>query len=211
MKSPILWDITPFSPLKVNRRIGGTYRSCLPPGFTLISCLAYSSALKMEATCSSETSVDFQRAKRCYIPEDRTLRIKTSLTKWHQKTLYFHQTFILHWECRKTATAQLPIRVLAWISQSSNEVRNGWTSMSILPLHFHDMGLRHRDYFTLLYYRIFAFRMQRSTEVSLGPHWFMQQKQAQIPPGRSKWRKQMKWEQGEKQENEIWPYQKPRY
>jgi hypothetical protein len=29
---------------------------------TLVSCLAYSSTLKMEATRSSETSVDFQRA-----------------------------------------------------------------------------------------------------------------------------------------------------
>jgi hypothetical protein len=29
--------------------------------------------LKMEATCSSGTSVDFQKTKRHYIPEDRTL------------------------------------------------------------------------------------------------------------------------------------------
>jgi hypothetical protein len=39
----------------------------------LMSCLAYSLALKMEATCPSETSIDFQRATRRYIPEDRTL------------------------------------------------------------------------------------------------------------------------------------------
>jgi hypothetical protein len=32
--------------------------------------LAYSSTLKMEATCSSETSVDFQRITRRYIPEE---------------------------------------------------------------------------------------------------------------------------------------------
>jgi hypothetical protein len=41
--------------------------------FMLVSSLAYSSALKMEATCSSETSVDFQRTMRSYIPEGRTL------------------------------------------------------------------------------------------------------------------------------------------
>jgi hypothetical protein len=41
--------------------------------FTLVFCLAYSSTLKMEATCSSETSVDFQRTTRRYIPEDKTL------------------------------------------------------------------------------------------------------------------------------------------
>jgi hypothetical protein len=32
-----------------------------------------SRALKKEATCSSETSVDFQRTSRRYIPENRTL------------------------------------------------------------------------------------------------------------------------------------------
>jgi hypothetical protein len=42
-------------------------------GVKLVSCLAYSSTLKMEATCSSETSVDFQQATLHYIPEDRTL------------------------------------------------------------------------------------------------------------------------------------------
>jgi hypothetical protein len=39
----------------------------------LVSCLVYSLTLKIEETCSSETSVDFQRTKRRYIPEDRTL------------------------------------------------------------------------------------------------------------------------------------------
>jgi hypothetical protein len=36
-------------------------------------CLADSSTLKMEVTYSSETSVDFQRTTRRYIPEERTL------------------------------------------------------------------------------------------------------------------------------------------
>jgi hypothetical protein len=43
---------------------------CLQPTVTLISCLAYSSILQMEATCSSETSVDVQRTKRRYVPEE---------------------------------------------------------------------------------------------------------------------------------------------
>jgi hypothetical protein len=38
--------------------------------FKLVSCLAYSSTLKMEATCSSETSVDSERTARRYIPEN---------------------------------------------------------------------------------------------------------------------------------------------
>jgi hypothetical protein len=39
--------------------------------FTLISCLAYSSTLKME-TCCSKTSAGIQRTTRRYIPEDGT-------------------------------------------------------------------------------------------------------------------------------------------
>jgi hypothetical protein len=61
MKCTIIWDITPCSPLKA-------------PAFTLVSCLAYSSTLKMEAICFSETSVDFQRNTQRYIPEDSTFR-----------------------------------------------------------------------------------------------------------------------------------------
>jgi hypothetical protein len=41
-------------------------RNRLPPAFTLVSCLTYSSTLKMAATCSSETSVDFQLTIRRY-------------------------------------------------------------------------------------------------------------------------------------------------
>jgi hypothetical protein len=40
---------------------------CLPPAFTLISYLAYSSTVKMEAIFSTETSVDVQRITRRYI------------------------------------------------------------------------------------------------------------------------------------------------
>jgi hypothetical protein len=56
------WIIFPCSPLKVNRHFGGTSRlqRLLATCFTLASCLTYFSTLKMEATCSSETSVDFQ-------------------------------------------------------------------------------------------------------------------------------------------------------
>jgi hypothetical protein len=36
----------------------------------LVSRLAYSSTLKMEATCSSESSGDFQRTTRRYVLED---------------------------------------------------------------------------------------------------------------------------------------------
>jgi hypothetical protein len=45
----------------------------MPPTFTLVSSWACSSAQKMKAICSSETSVGFQRTTRRYIPEDRSL------------------------------------------------------------------------------------------------------------------------------------------
>jgi hypothetical protein len=55
--------------------------------YALVSCLAYSSTLKMEATCSSETSVEFQRTIRRYTPEDRTIQEITSIT--YTKTALF--------------------------------------------------------------------------------------------------------------------------
>jgi hypothetical protein len=60
MKSTVFWHITPCSPLKVIWCFGGTSRRaklCLPPDFTFVSCATYFSTLKMEAICSSETSV----------------------------------------------------------------------------------------------------------------------------------------------------------
>jgi hypothetical protein len=41
--------------------------------FKLVSCLSYSSTLKMEVTCSSKMSVDIQPTTQCYILEDWTL------------------------------------------------------------------------------------------------------------------------------------------
>jgi hypothetical protein len=51
---------------------GSELRFCLPPAFTLVSCSAYYSILKMEAKCSSEMSVDFKQITRRYNPEDST-------------------------------------------------------------------------------------------------------------------------------------------
>jgi hypothetical protein len=76
----------PCSPLKLNWHFGETCRHSLlgrrisqarepewssVTSFTLVPCLAYFSILKMMATYSFETSVDFQRTIRQYIAEDR--------------------------------------------------------------------------------------------------------------------------------------------
>jgi hypothetical protein len=79
-----LFEITPCIPLKINRRFGETYclhrheagkqAALLAKCFMLISCLAYSSTMMMEATYYSDMSVHFQRTTRLYIPEDRTFK-----------------------------------------------------------------------------------------------------------------------------------------
>jgi hypothetical protein len=50
----------------------------------------------MKATCSSETTVDFQRATRRYHPEDRTLRNHRceNLKSWHDVGLQVGFTFL---------------------------------------------------------------------------------------------------------------------
>jgi hypothetical protein len=91
MKSSIFWNIKLSSWLKVNQRFrerhrhlqgwsisqarnqheAGSKLACYH--FTLVSCLASSLTLKMEMTCSSKTSVDFQWTTQHHIPEDRML------------------------------------------------------------------------------------------------------------------------------------------
>jgi hypothetical protein len=46
---------------------------CLPPACGLVLAEIISSTLKMEAICSSETSVEIQQTTRRHIPEDDTL------------------------------------------------------------------------------------------------------------------------------------------
>jgi hypothetical protein len=70
---------------KLNKNVG-----FLPPAFTLASCLAYFSILKMEAICSSKTSVEFQRNTRRYIPGDRILHnhLWENLRSWKLYLLF---------------------------------------------------------------------------------------------------------------------------
>jgi hypothetical protein len=77
--------MNPCGPFEVSRGFGGICQNrcqAEPSAFTLVSCSAYSSTLKIEAAYSSETSVDFQRTARRYILEDRSLN----------KNIYFHRT-----------------------------------------------------------------------------------------------------------------------
>jgi hypothetical protein len=74
MKSVIFWDITPCSPLNVNRCFGGTYDLHLqgltisPARYQRESRQQAEPTLKMETIYSSKTSVDFQWTIQRYIP-----------------------------------------------------------------------------------------------------------------------------------------------
>jgi hypothetical protein len=84
-KKPMFWDITLCSPLKFYRRFEKSChlhlhgrsisqeRNKLATCFSLVSCLVNSSNLEIEATCSSETSADFQLTTWRYIPEHEIL------------------------------------------------------------------------------------------------------------------------------------------
>jgi hypothetical protein len=68
-KSFTLWDVMTCSPLQINRCFGGTYHLHIQDRriseavhaicFMLVSCVAYSLTLKMEAIYFPETSVEF--------------------------------------------------------------------------------------------------------------------------------------------------------
>jgi hypothetical protein len=100
------WDITPCSALKVDRRFGGisnasiraicvcklVHLTLLATCFILFSCSAYPSPMKMQDTCSSVTSVDFQWTTRLYIREYRTLQglFMSSVETTLEETIYSH-------------------------------------------------------------------------------------------------------------------------
>jgi hypothetical protein len=80
MKSIILWDMTPCSPLSLNRRFCKTCRLHLGGRRSKFSknqqtiAEIISSTLKMEEICSSEMSVETQRTTRPNIPENNSLQ-----------------------------------------------------------------------------------------------------------------------------------------
>jgi hypothetical protein len=78
MKSSVFWDITPCSPLKVNRRFGWTHRLHLHGRRIGRATNQRESRWQAEAICSSETSVHSQRTARRYIPQDSITAVRTS-------------------------------------------------------------------------------------------------------------------------------------
>jgi REP element-mobilizing transposase RayT len=106
MKNSVFWFIMPYSPLEVDRHFGVSSRHhrqgrrMLAICLTLVSCMDYSSTLKMEATCSSASSVDFQQTKWRYISKCRTPQLcqnfVTRITR-HFQTLWQKPAHRLYW------------------------------------------------------------------------------------------------------------------
>jgi hypothetical protein len=62
----------------VKNGIFNKYKAFIVVCFMLVSSFAYSSALKIQGTCCSQTSVDFQLSTQHCVPEDRMLQDKRS-------------------------------------------------------------------------------------------------------------------------------------
>jgi hypothetical protein len=89
-----------------------------------VSYLAYSSTLNMGATCSSETSVDFNRTTCRYIPKDRILRFWLNfnhlLRQWIQITRCYRQACVkMYLQCSRTDYFNYTIDVLSWKHRST--------------------------------------------------------------------------------------------
>jgi hypothetical protein len=109
----IFWDITPCSPLSVNRRFGGTY------------------PLHFRAICSSDTSVDTQRTSRRYVPEHGTLhnhrcenlisyKIHTFLP--NQETSFTSSTFLRHIPVSNPPTNSIELTV-SWEANHCSHIQ----------------------------------------------------------------------------------------
>jgi hypothetical protein len=97
MRSSV-WDITPCSPLKVNRCFGDI---CLPPASLWFLRLAYIQILKMEAICSSEMSVDLQRTARRRTSSISSMVLSTRVYVKRNILLHFYSNEIYHPEMLK--------------------------------------------------------------------------------------------------------------
>jgi hypothetical protein len=99
--------------------------------FTLVSCLTYSSNMKMEATYSSVMSVDFQRTARHCIPQERPLTLPVVIicdleismgnfggVPWSCSTTFWAYTEVAIFranECMGQKNASLSLHPASWL------------------------------------------------------------------------------------------------
>lgn len=131
----LIWDIALCSPLKVTghfrEHVSSVFRVRGLSACHLLShwsfALAYSSALKMEATYSSETRVEFQWTTWPCIPEDRSLittAVRTSKIL-HDQVIYM--IFLIYfgilsaWNCSAICCCSLQL-ISCWCWQMNRLV-----------------------------------------------------------------------------------------
>jgi hypothetical protein len=139
--------MTSCSPLIINRRVGWTCRLNLQDRRSQarnqresrwkadqLSCLASSSTLKLEATYSAETSIDFQLTTRRYIPEDRTLHNHHSSPMIWCRQVHNLRTkqnsrdkinVVIISDNRSKINVKLSLCLISWAARSEDVVRNG--------------------------------------------------------------------------------------
>jgi hypothetical protein len=83
MKSSVFLNITPCSPLKVDRRFRGTR-----PAVMLVSCLAYPLTPNLEAMCFSKMSVDFQRTTQSESESYVTTDSQSASLSWNKAPIW---------------------------------------------------------------------------------------------------------------------------
>jgi hypothetical protein len=151
MKSIIFWDMTPCSLLSCNRCFRGTYRlhlqgqrnnSARTSRWQGGAWWIISSTLKMEAICSSDTSVATQQTTRRHIPEDDTPYMKD--IPIFRCTLQLSFSLWVRW--KEGVTWSIGVRVGVWsmvlcnwmgpygYEEDLEEKRWNYTLLSLCPL-----------------------------------------------------------------------------
>jgi hypothetical protein len=110
--------------------------------FTLLSCFAHSSTLKMEATCSSELSDDFWRTTRYYISGGRHFHYQShekfkslflSLPCGFQDVVCWSVSWMLH-VCFRLISVPRSFRLSDWwVSKIRIALHVGWTAGKRIP------------------------------------------------------------------------------
>jgi hypothetical protein len=83
MKSSVFLDITPCSPLQVDRCFRGTRSAVM-----LVSCLAYPLTPKLEAMCFSKMSVDCQRTTQSESESYVTTDGQSASLSWNKAPIW---------------------------------------------------------------------------------------------------------------------------
>jgi hypothetical protein len=176
MNSTNFWHITPCSPLKIYRRFGGTYHLRLQcqenklseklawklVSSRLTTCfhariLCGLLTLKMEAICSSEMMVDFQRTTCRYIAEDSTLQagiqffVKISVYKFNENLSGGSRVVSMLTNGRTDWSTKIQLVISSFPRFDTGTETHGWYGREILSFSIdHHRNDTQRRYATIL-------------------------------------------------------------